>query len=262
MKNLLTKFMSILLVMILLIQGTSTVAMAQSVSAQGASIQETKIDTRTTKYLINSNKGAVTMQETIIDSYTKEYLINDSTTGELSLLRLETKASGERIILGWFISDGENISSQSDSNYDFTMEKTNDTITYKESGKNAIIAATITSQTEAIPQAMPITPNISFPTPWNCERTSLIAELKSLAIDSIIGVLLLISPIAWGVAQSVAMIIQSLGSMLIYYTTDYWSRALSLLEHERYFVYTFYKNSDYTNQYHRHQTSNEVIYLG
>lgn len=42
-----------------------------AVSAQGASIQETKIDSRTT-----------------------EYLINDSTTGELSLLRLETKASG------------------------------------------------------------------------------------------------------------------------------------------------------------------------
>jgi hypothetical protein len=45
----------------------------RAVSAQGASIQETRIDSRTTEYFIKSNKGTVTMQETIIDSYTKEY---------------------------------------------------------------------------------------------------------------------------------------------------------------------------------------------
>ncbi len=145
-------------------------------SAQGASIQETKIDPRTTEYLINSNKGTVTMQETIIDSYTKEYLINDSTTGELSLLRLETKASGEGKILGWYISDDENISSQSDSSCDFTMEKTNGTITYQESGKKAIIVATIISQTEA----MPITPTaLTFPTAWRCDTSSQIVTMRN-----------------------------------------------------------------------------------
>jgi hypothetical protein len=61
------------------------------------------------------------MQETIIDSYTKEYFISDSTTDELSLMRLETKTSGEEKILGWYISDDENISSQSDRSYLFSV---------------------------------------------------------------------------------------------------------------------------------------------
>ena len=216
-------------------------------------------------------------------SIAQEYLINGNTPNDLYLLRLETKETGEKRILGWHVSCDEDISGLRDREWDFVTECINGVITYQERGKEVVFAIAEDEEvTQAIPaikaSATPLKTNsisspvsssimpttsaasLTYPTAWNCINMDKVLQLNSYAYNFVIGVFISLFPVPISILTIAAQTVANYGLTFVYYKEYYYSRALSALEQERYYTYYWYSDTGRSKLITQGSTSPEVIY--
>lgn len=193
-----------------------------------------------------------------------EWTITNNKTAQTDVLLFILEDDGNTSTYGWLNTNITNMQKERTlENSDFHTAVVNGNIIYSDKTSAYVNVGSIPE--EASDQHNSYAANITYPTSWSSETSySNVGASPGSSVSVVVSILAALMGVGAGgsVILALAQYIVGNGLSTIYYRRVRWSRLLDLLTQEYYSVYTFYKNSNYTNQYGEYTTPHQTVYLG